>query len=668
MAGILTSNARVGTHVVVEGDTLSTVGAALTPPLNAPTLLADVLGGTVTVTGGTLFRSGAAIALGKLSRTPTSADSFASLADHFGQAPADVAVANQDLSGVFAAKVVFVHQEHSYTTNGAETIGYVAGQLGYASVTDFATDPAVVVRAGIFATTQAMHAVQAVPDFSLSSLKVPLTNGTQYASFLFSTAADARYRSLFLDLDLVIDELEYSIADVPGAPGYQGSDWLRFPLSLQHSCLGGAVQLDAAGTDVPIALRSYPQLPLVRALQAEPTWGSPEWPVTTIAEAKQWQLHITVEHQASAQDEMQLQVSFGSPADALGTAGADLHLLQPLAQFVLAWADMQHDVAALSALVPGAVDSRLGQLVATFAQLVQGLTKALTGATEQRFAAAVEETYQFSLDTTFDATDNYLDSVNVTLLSGPPHDIPWPAISVAVNGVQTPLTAQGVVGDQSQRYAYPAGVPAFTALTHQFVLPGTGVAPAGGKTPPLGRDAVHWQYGQSLVSVLRNALLVPGKPTYPTFIYQTPWIGFANPAVPLLQSAAAIQVGTGSDITSGVQSALTQLLGSDSEITYAFRVLCHYERQLAAATGGGDPAAIVSSLPVFYVPLVRRQIAGIPDFAHNAGIQAATWLQTAGIQQAPGDAYVLDISVYSNGDSQLTRPLVELSGLTIPIS
>ena len=47
------------------------------------------------------------------------------------------------------------------------------------------------------------------------------------------------------------------------------------------------------------------------------------------------------------------------------------------------------------------------------------------------------------------------------------------------------------------------------------------------------------------------------------------------------------------------------------------------------ATGGGDPGAIVSPLPVFYV---------------------------------------LEISVCSNDDSQLTRPLLELSGLTIPIS
>ena len=666
--GLVSMGVQVGSHVVVEGDTLSAIGAALSPALDVPTLLADVLNGTVPVTGGTLFRPGAAIALGKLSRTPTSADSFASLADYFGQAPADVAVANQDLAGVFAAKVAFVHQQHEYTTNGTETISYVSGQLGYPSVTDFATDPAVVVRTAIFATSQPLHALQAVPDFSLSSLKVPLTDGTQYASFLFSTAADARYRSLFLDLDLVVDEVEYSIQDVPGAPGYQGSDWLRFPLSLQHSCLGGAVQLDADGTDVPIALRSYPQLPLVRALEAEPTWGSPDWPVTTIAEAKQWQLELTVEHQASAQDEMQLQVSFGSPDDALGRTADDLRLLQPLAQFVIAWADMQHDVAALSALAPGATDSRLGQLVATFAGLVQGLATALTGNAQRAFADPVEQTYQFSLDSTFDATDNYLDSVNVTLLSGPPGAIPWPAISVAIGGVQTPLTGQGVVGNHSQRYAYPAGVPAFTALTHQFVFPGTGVVPAGGKTPPVGRDAVQWQYGQSLVSVLRNALLVPGKPTYPTFIYQTPWIGFANPAVPLLQSTATIPVGTGPDITSGVQAALTQLLGSNTEINYAFRMLCHYERQLAVATGGGQPAAILSPLPVFYVPLVRLQVGGIPDFAHAAGRQAASWLQTTGIQHTPGDAYVLDISVYSNDDTQMTRPLVELSGLTIPIS
>ncbi|NUT91117.1 MAG: LysM peptidoglycan-binding domain-containing protein, partial [Saccharothrix sp.] len=662
MAGILTAGVVVGgSYHVVEGDTLTTVARALSPARTVLDLLTGVRDGSVTVTGGTLFRAGAVIAVSKLTRRPTDADSFAALADHFGQSPAEVAVANQDVVGALRAGLTFTHLQHSYTTDGSETIALVANRLAYPSAGAFASDPAVVVRTGVFAGDRSLHAVQAVPDFSLSSLKVPLAGGTQYAGFLFSTAADARYRSLFLDVDLVLDELEFGIRDV--VDGYQGSDWLRFPVPLRHSCLGGAVELDADGTDVPIALRSYPQLPLVRALQADPTWGGEGFPVRTIAEGKQWQLTATVEHQSSAQDEMRLQVSFGSPADAVYAAAEGDNLLGPLAQFTIAWAAMQHDVAALSALAPGVVDTRLGAMVSTFASLVSTLAAALAADTAALMAAPADETYLFSLDTTVDSTDDHLDSVNVTLLDGPTGDVPWPAIAVDVAGKPVPLTAEGVVAGKSQRYAYPAHVPAFASLTHHYVFPGTAV-PNG--VPPVGRDAVRWQHGQCVVSVLRNVPLVAGNPTNPDFVYQTPWIGFANPAVPLLRSAAPIQVGTGPGLADGVRSALAQLLGATGSTTYRFRVLCHYERHLVTSTNGNG-TALVSPLPVFYVPLVHTQPSGVDQFAETAGQQAAMWLRTTAITPGVGDAYVLDISVFSNDDTQMTRPLVELTRLTVPL-
>ncbi|HEY6788133.1 MAG TPA: LysM peptidoglycan-binding domain-containing protein [Trebonia sp.] len=668
-AGIVTAGVLVGgSYRVADGDTLTMIGQGLSPALDVLTLLTGVRDGSVPVTGGTLFRAGAAIPLSKLTRTPAAADSFQSLAAYFDQAPGDVAVANQDLPGTLAAGIGFTHGQHSYTTTGTETIGYTATQLGYASAADFADDPAVVVRTAIFNVSQAVHALQEMPDLALSTLKVPLTDSTQYASFLLSTAADAQHRSLFLDLGLAIDEAEFTIADVPGAPGYQGSDWLSFPLPLQHSSLGGAVQLDAGGIDVPIALRSYPQLPVVLQQQAQPTWGAPDWPVTTIAEGKQWQLEVGVMHQASAQDEMQLEVSFGTPDNPLGPAPADdPQLLQPLAQFTTAWTQMQHDVAALTALGPGG-DPRLAAMVGTFASLVGELAAALAPAAGQ-LAAGAEQTHQFTLDTTLAADGDHLDSLNVTLLAGPGDNVPWPAISVLVDDESVPLTPEGVVGNQSQRYGYPAGIQAFTPITHRFVFPGSAVA-AGDpdRTPPQGRDAVQWQHGQALVSVTRNALLVADKVTNPLFVYQTPLIGFVNPAVPLLQTAVPIQVGTGPGIADGVRSAMSQLLGTDSQVSYQVRMLCRYDRQLVAASGPGHPSTIVAPLPVFYVPLAQLRPSDIPVFAENAATAAQAWWQELNIQPGTGDAYVFDISVYSNDGTQMTRPLIEFSQLKVPLS
>jgi hypothetical protein len=406
----------------------------------------------------------------------------------------------------------------------------------------------------------------------------------------------------------------------------------------------------------------------VRALEAAPTWGSEAWPVKSIAEGKQWQLEAFVDHQASAQDEMQLQVSFGSPTDSVQMPLSGETLLEPLAQFAVAWPEMQHDVAALAALSPGGQDPRLGQMVGSFAQMVHALATALEPALATPFGESLAETYEFKLDSTYDSTDTFLESVEVSLVSSATGTIPWPAVFVESGGKEQQLSAK-VIDDQARRYTYPAGVPAFTALTHRFVFPGTAIPPEDGKTAPTGRDAVQWQHGQVLVSVLRNALLIPGTATNPSFIYQTPWIGFTNPAVPLLQTGAEIPVGTGPDVTAGLTAALQQMLGDSADTLYQFRVLCRYERELAVAetNGSGGAARLVSPLPVFYVPLERQKTAYIPTFAGLAETQVSAWITQQGLVPASGDAFVFDISVYANDDTQMTRPLVELSRLTVPI-
>ncbi len=510
-SGILTPKVVVGgSYTVTDTDSLATVGAALDPKVDPAALLGGVKAGTITVTGGALLRGGAALALGKVARTPTGSDSFETLAQYFGVDPGDVAVANQDAPGTLAPNVKFVHQSKSksYTTTGAETIGDVATALEYASASEFAADPDVAVRTAIFTTTQALHGLQSIPDFSLSTLKVPLADGQQYASFLFATGADARYRNLYLELDLKVDEVEFRIEDVPGALGYQGSDWLRFALPLEHEALGGAVKLDAVQTDVPIALRSYPQLPLVRALDAQATWASEAWPVESIAEAKQWQLEATVDHQASAQDEMRLQVTFGAPGESMPAPASPQTLLQPLAQFAVAWPEMQHDVSALAALGAGAQDARLAAMVDAFSGMVKALATALSTGSGT-FGDAVARTHEFTLDTTYDATETYLESVDVKRFDGPADDVPWPAIFVEIDGVDTQLAAGGVVDQQSQRYTYPAGVKAFAPLTQRFALrvPGLGDRQGGHEAAPARarRGAVAAGSGARLGAAQRAA-------------------------------------------------------------------------------------------------------------------------------------------------------------------
>ena len=112
-----------------------------------------------------------------------------------------MAIANQDAASIFVPGTVFtLTSKVAYTVKGPETLAQVATALG-TTPTGFATDPDVVRRSGIVNPSTTLHGLQPLPDFSLSTAKVPLVDGTQYASFLFGTSADASFKSLFLDLD-----------------------------------------------------------------------------------------------------------------------------------------------------------------------------------------------------------------------------------------------------------------------------------------------------------------------------------------------------------------------------------------------------------------------------------------------------------------------------------
>lgn len=251
--------------------------------------------------------------------------------------------------------------------------------------------------------------------------------------------------------------------------------------------------------------------------------------------------------------------------------------------------------------------------------------------------------------------------------------MPWPTIWVETgDGTSHRLTADPPdESTGSRRYYYPAEtVPAFVTLTHRYVLPGTAV-PTYSQVELRGRDAVAWQSGEASAAVRRNAELVGTAATAPAFVYQTPWISFSSPAVPLLQTAAPISLTDGSGFQDRLAAGLTELLTADGHTldgTYNVRLLCRYALELATPSPNGDGtgAAIVELLPVFYVPLWGLSVDGtLTAFATTAAAQVTEWLGRENLTAGKADAYVLDLSLFASGDAQMVRPLVELSGLTI---
>lgn len=627
------------------GDTLT----SLVTKLGAPDVPALLVGLTLAPAGSGLLRPGVRLALGPIARTPRSDDTFATLAAFFEDDPSSFAIANQDRPDVLVPGTDLSFGSTTYTVKAGDRLTDVAGALGTTPAA-LAGAPGIGDRAGIFAA-RAVHGLQVLPDYALSAAKTSLATGVDHVAVLFSTTADATFKSLFLDVDVDIADIELDIAPVAGAGDYVSSQWLRLAVPLGTTAFGGAVDLAAGQTQVPIPLRAFPLLPSVVDLDAQAAVPAP----ASIADAKRWQLAASVQHQSAAQDALQLLVTFGSVPD-LSDVETPPALFTALAQFVTAWPQLQSDVAALAL---GGGSTKLTNVVNTLATLIGAVATGLTAPPVARLAVTPPgQRYAFQLEPTIDQESDppQVALFDLKLTSATEtDDVPWPWVYLDGTGDPIEPTAQP---DGRRRYVYPAPPSAFEPLMQRYVFP-------GGSTGQ-GRDAVAFQLGQSAAAVIRNADLVTTAATADAFVYQTPWVSFSAAAIPDLQAPDPIQIGTGPDVGPGLSAALTELLTyQDTSLdgTFTVRLLIRYERTLA----GRGEGAVAMALPVLYIPQHELSSPAIGTLAASVAEHASTWFAAAAIEQHPADRYVIDLSLFATADPAMVRPLVQLTRLVVPL-
>jgi hypothetical protein len=139
--------------------------------------------------------------------------------------------------------------------------------------------------------------------------------------------------------------------------------------------------------------------------------------------------------------------------------------------------------------------------------------------------------------------------------------------------------------------------------------------------------------------------------------------------VPLVQNATRIVVGSGEDLGDPLAAALDALLsrgGKPLQVEVPMRVTCRYRRRLVTPLDGTPRRSAActrssTSRRSRWVTTVWRR------FADRAATQAASWLAAQEMDVAAEDEWLVDVAVYASGDRELARPLVELSGLTVPI-
>lgn len=644
----------VGASLAFGAQPAVTVQAGDTPSTLASHFGVDVatfLSGVV-VASGSLFAPGAVVPLGRVTRQPAATDTFQSLAAFFQTTVADVAVANEDVPGIFVPGTVITIGATSHQVTAGEKLTAVATAFGL-SPAAFAVAPGIAGLQPLFDPSTTLYGLQPTPALSLSTAKTALTDGGSLATFLFSTGADASYRSLFLDLEYPFDELEFQVQDVPEAGSYQSSEWLKLLVPLASSAFGGAVDTEVGEVDVPIPLRTFPFLPDLTSQSAEAV--TPD--ATTVGDAKEWALRTTFSHQSAAQDTIYLEVAYGGAAELM--ADAVDPLFAALAQFASVWPALEVSLAQLPSPSPGTTTEFLTNVTGTFATLVSAVATALSpGGTFLAFAAD-GDSFEYRLGVTYDYTQGatpMLESLVLTLLPpSDPADVPWPDVYVPPDA-GAPLAADDPDGPV-RVYHYPPGVAAFAPLDQCFVFPGAGATAAN--------DAALRQQGSVTIVVTRNESLVASLPTQSQFVYQTPDVTAQNPAVPALVDTTAIDLGApgaGGDVTAPVTALLDALFatrgGAAPPASLTFRLGCRYGQPLTSG-----PGPVVSFLPIVYAPLVTVEQNGVGAFATAFSAQVQEWHGLVSPRDEAGDFYAFDLSLY--GDAMaVSRPLVSLTCLT----
>lgn len=546
------------------------------------------------------------------------------------------------------------------------------------AVTSGYTDPAGAPRLSGKATIQPQTPGGDVKDFSLSTAKVPLTNGGESAVFLFTAKSPADNKQADLVLQYVVNELEIPESGTPAIDGYQPSHWLTFvrPLADAASLIGPVT--------VPVPLRSYPAPITLVDQTAVQTIARP----ASAADLVQWSFAFTYQHIDADQDTTTLNIEVtvaGAAPRLMRAAATGESLFEALAQFIAIYPALQAELALLPALPPAATNPTAVTALNTFAALA-GRVAAAWPAWQMQTGpgGSAAGGYNFAMAQTRSGSppDETLTTLTLTADSNNPTapSLPWPLCEVAVTGGAFAQLTAGQQTATTATYSYPAGVPAGAPLQHRFSFPSLNVT--------LVQD------GWAGVYVTRNAALVNSGPTNPAFVYQTPIVRFSGAAVPSISGGEPIDI-TAAPGTPLTEALLAQSLGRFFQALFAgaaaagprtLRVAASYGYELAApavagtrtaarAAAGGNNAgdALVAYVPVNLIPSYRFDPASSWDWTSSGSfvsqLAAAVW--GWGAQYAPAalnGAYYFDVSLYSTAAGVNEQPLIEARFLKVSLT
>jgi LysM repeat protein len=508
---------------------------------------------------------------------------FADLVDYFHTPLPLLATSLQAKTGLFREGETITVPDHGSIVIGSQNNSLALAAAALHFDPPYRLAEAITLQTGLLDPQFTVGVVRVVPQHTLSSTKISLYNGATTLNSLFSVKSAARARNMFLRVDAHINELEYDI--VPVANEFDASRWLSFVVPIAQTTT--PLKTDLGEVLIPIPLRAYPPVPSMIEQGGRAAVEAP----ADVAHAKQWRYAYSYQSHLASQDTLYVNTTFNVPLSASVLALAAVPpLWAALAQFSTAWTDVS---SALTALLTwtGASNPVLAQTMQTFADMASDVANGWTGAMDDQLPA-LPTTYAYELHTTVrssaDGQIDYLDTLRVTVLSGagPSPTGTFPTIEWRrPNGDWLALDLQSHT-TRDAVYLYRANVDAADTVQHRLTFDQL--------------DVTAWQNASGSTRLTRNEHLVSSAATTTGFVYGTSAIGFAQPAVPLIQHDDVIVFNNGMALQQAIAALFTTLLGTTSPNLYWIKLSVEFGYEIIGTAPPAQP--LVSFLPIGFLP------------------------------------------------------------------
>ncbi|MBY4709575.1 LysM peptidoglycan-binding domain-containing protein [Burkholderia cepacia] len=512
------------------------------------------------------------------------------------------------------------------------------------------------------------------PNYTFSQALLPLNaskggkaeeDGTAESAlaFLFTCSNPTLQTNVSIPLTYQITHLQNDITAVAGIDGYRQSSWIGFVTGPIPYPINAGNNLE-----IPVALLALPTPPTAQAQTADasklPTAPAPH-------DLAHWDYAFTYVPSGVAQDSLLGTVAFNTraaqsnsanaPSNALFVALAGLLSCAPaiFADFNTYLPQITPDIGTTSPAFLNAAAA-----LAAWKTLIGSLNAAYSDWANRTLSARAVPyaapsgpppvTLSFSVELEKDKSDGSA-RVIVDHVSGDASLVP---LIEFLSTSYTPLPADPPPAFPATYRYYDSATKEYLGYDAAFGLPMTVAFPA--------LDAIRYQTGDTSIEFRRNLDLVPGKTVSDDFVFSTPPVAFATPAVPLVPApgtrydlaSLTPPVAPPAPLSAYLDAFFTQLLATDDATWVIAQVSASARYPISAAVDGPR-----ITLPVALMP------SGEPSASNVAALANAVsaWL-TDHRSALKGIGATINLAVTLHGTAPgVSLPIVRMDDVYVDI-